>query len=139
MFFFDWGDKDAHFPDSIRRFLQKDSITWSEMESLLRAFRDTRSDMTVGALLTFLYIARRTVLDPDKAGTNLTITNIADQLNVSYPTAARHCDLLSDGVRGKLGLGWLRKEPTKDLRSKCVVLSEAGIKILIETVEALKL
>lgn len=138
MFFFDWGDEDGRFPNSVRDFLQKDSVTWSEMENLLRAFRDKRSDMTVGALLTFLYIARRTALRRDEPTTDLTITNIADQLNVSYPTAARHCDLLSEGVRGKPGLEWLRKEPTKDLRSKCMLLSETGIKILTEAIEAVR-
>jgi len=137
MFFFWPPEAGAPYPDDVREFFQKHNITWSEMENLLMTFRDQRPDLTVGAFTTFIFIARRTAPNSDNSTEVLTITDISEQLKVSYPTAARHCDLLSDGVRGKPGLQWIRKELLSDQRSRKVVLSETGMKMLTDTISSL--
>jgi DNA-binding MarR family transcriptional regulator len=105
------------------------------MESLLITFRDKRADLTIGTFGTFLYIARRTTRVLSGQIPILTISDVADQLQISYPTAARHCDLLGAGVGGKGGLGWLRKEQASDKRSKCVMLSDAGVDVLSDAIK----
>ena len=124
-------------PDNVRKFLQTDAISLSQLEQLLKAFRKIRPDLTVGAFLTFLFIARRSAAANDRSGQNLTISFIASELELTFPTAARHCDMLSDGLRGKPGLEWITKATLADQRSKAVSISGAGIEVIADALSSI--
>lgn len=124
-------------PENVLNFLQTDAISWSQLEQLLKAFRKIRPDLTVGAFLTFLFIARRSVASDNQSAPNLTISYIAEHLELSFQTAARHCDLLSEGLRGKPGLKWITKKPLQDQRSKAVSISTLGITMIADALSSI--
>lgn len=115
--------------EELQSFLEAGQLSFDELEILLRRCRNERADMTVGALHTFIHIARSTKPGVENAPT---IAQIAEDLELSYPTAARHCDILSAGVRGKSGLHWVRKEPVAGTRQKKLFLTQIGVQVLEE-------
>ena len=138
MFFFHFMSDLEPLPPKVAKFLEKDKISWDKLEKLLIAFRDTRSDLTVGTLATFLYIARRSTPANTSDSKKLTIKYLATALKMSYPTCARHCDVLSEGARGREGLMWIQKMPMEDQRSKYVLLTPAGVEALTKMIDSIK-
>lgn len=129
MFFFFSGHA-PRLPQNVAVFFARQGPTWDETEALLGYFRRRRPDLTVGGLHTFLYIARRSALNNDGVGEAATIKEISQALNLSYSTAARHCDLLAEGYGPREGLGWIEKTEGEDKRSRTVQLSVTGISVL---------
>lgn len=136
-FAFDTTNQADQPSETVLNFLQTDAISWSQLEQLLKAFRKIRPDLTVGAFLTFLFIARRSAASNDPSAPDLTISYIAEQLELSFQTAARHCDLLSEGLRGKPGLNWITKKPLKDQRAKAVSISAAGTTVIADALNSI--
>ena len=129
MFFF-YGQTREGVPENLRAFLERNEISWGDTERMLNAFREIKPDITVGTLLTFLFIARRTAGEAEDA--RITIKNISDSLGMNYQSTARHCDVLSDGVGSTEGLGWLEKSRTPNERGKSLHLSQGGVDALMQ-------
>jgi DNA-binding MarR family transcriptional regulator len=127
MFFFFMEPSAPELPPDVQALLKSQGLTWEQIESLLGTLREIKSDLSVGALQTFLYIARR-------AGAVRTelpyVKTVAEGLGVQYSTAARHCDVLSDGVGGSGGLGLIMKIDDPATRAKYLTLTDAGVAIL---------
>lgn len=128
MFFFYLG-KWVAIPEDLKLFLDSGRLSFDDLETLLRKCRADRPDMTVGTLSTFIHIARRATPGAESA---LTIARVASDLELTYPTAARHCDILSTGVRGQPGLRWIHKEPVTGTRKKMLFMTELGVGVLEE-------
>ena len=136
MFFFFEDQVHDGMPDHVRAFLDRDLISWSAMEQMLNGFREIKPDITVGTLLTFLYIARRASDASSSPAISLKV--ISEALGMSYQSAARHCDLLSEGVSGSGGLGWIEKSRNAQERGKVMQLSNGGLQVLIHVLGKLK-
>ena len=124
-------------PSEVRDFLRRDTLSWDEFEGVLHYFRHRRPELTIGAMLTFLYIARRCGSSGYGEGNRMTISEVANGLNLSYPSAAKHCDVLSTGYGSRLGLAWIVKEEGEDKRMRTVRLAADGIDFLTNLVEEL--
>lgn len=136
MFFLFEDQMQDGMPDHVRAFLDRDLISWGEMEQMLNGFREIKADITVGTLLTFMFIARRTPNESSAPAISLKI--IAQELGMSYQSAARHCDLLSEGVSGSGGLSWIEKSRNTQERGKVLQLSNGGLQALIHVLGQLK-
>lgn len=136
MFFLFFSPTRDGMPEHIRDFLDREHITWNEMEKLLNGFRAIKPDITVGTLLTFLYIARRTSNESSDIPISLKV--LSDAIGMSYQSAARHCDLLSEGVSGNGGLGWIEKISNPQERGKAMQLSYGGLFALLQVFEKLR-
>lgn len=131
MFFFFGGFPATDLSPEVRALGASDGLSWDQIERLLNALRREKSDLTVGTLQTFLYIARRVAISPDDRGKPY-IKTVAEGLGMQYSTAARHCDLLSDGIGKADGLGWIAKEGDPTSRAKYLTLTNFGVEILTQ-------
>lgn len=138
MFFFFFGSDAQRLPEDVSAFLKKDALTWNEVEQLLSGFRSHHAELTLGTFQTFLYIARRAGLDGLEAATPITITTASEALNMPYPTIARHCDILSSGLRGREGLNWISKTPGPDGKTRQLRLTNLGLLALTNAMKAEK-
>lgn len=136
MFFLFEDQMQDGMPDHVRTFLNRDLISWGEMEQMLNGFREIKPDITVGTLLTFLHIARRASDASSSPAISLKV--ISEALGMSYQSAARHCDLLSEGVSGSGGLAWIAKSRNTQERGKVMQLSNGGLQVLIHVLGKLK-
>ena len=129
MFFFFGAMPAADLTPEVKSLGESDGLSWDQIERLLNALRSEKPDLTVGTLQTFLYIARRVAISPDDRGKPY-IKTVADGLGMQYSTAARHCDLLSDGIGKADGLAWIAKEGDPTSRAKYLTLTNTGVEIL---------
>jgi len=118
-------------PPSIVKLGRSDGLSWGQFESLLRILREKKPDITIGALQVFVYIARRV-----GAQERPYIKTVAEGIGMQYSSAARLCDLLSDGVGDSEGLGWIAKIDDRTSRAKYLTLTNAGAYILAAALEA---
>ncbi|WP_170571134.1 hypothetical protein [Ruegeria atlantica] len=131
MFFFFTPDFMPKLPGAVTKFLERESLTWDEFETLLSACRRKHPDLTVGALRTFVFIARRAARDAEREPT---IKDVAIALEIGHGTARRHCEILSKGPSGRKGLGWIEKKVGDDARVKHLGLTAEGVCFLISVV-----
>ncbi|WP_170421314.1 hypothetical protein [Ruegeria arenilitoris] len=128
MFFFS-NSGPVELSNDLKAFLLLGRISFGELEGFLSKCRKLRPDMTVGTLHTFIFVARRAGAGERE---HLTLAEVASGLSISYPTAARHCDILSTGIKGREGLGWIHKDADKRTRQKYLYLSPSGVSVLEE-------
>lgn len=124
----------AEMPQEARDFFARDTLTWEDFEAVLHYLRTKRPELTVGAALTFIYIARRSSAPSNQEGHKIIISDLAKALTLSYPTAAKHCDVLSDGYGNRQGFGWIVKDEGEDKRMRSVRMSNWGAEFLAEMV-----
>lgn len=127
MFFFFLPEFYGLLPGKVSAFLKRESLTWDELEIFLSACRREHPDLTVGALRTFVFIARRAAA---QACQEPTIKDVAEALGIGHGTARRHCEILGSGPAGRSGLGWIVKKPGRDARAKHLGLTAAGVEFL---------
>lgn len=127
----------ADLSPEVQAFFNRDTLTWEELEAVLHYLRSKRPELTVGAALTFIYIARRSGPPENPGEPKITISELAKALTLSYPTAAKHCDVLSDGYGSRQGFGWIIKDQGEDKRNRSVRLSNWGAELLTEMVQEL--
>ena len=131
MFFFFLPGFLSELPGAVTKFLSQDNLTWNELETFLSACRREHPDLTVGALRTFIFVARRA---SQQTETKPTIKDVALALQIGHGTARRHCEILGNGPSGRKGLGWIKKEVGGDAREKHLALTTAGVQFLVSVV-----
>lgn len=135
MYFFYFGAVPDSLPDATRSFLLNKTMTWDDIERILSIFRSHHPELTLGTFQTFIYVARRAAVTAATSDP-VTIKSVAEALKMPYPTAARHCDILSAGLAGKLGLNWISKTSMLDGKSKRLQLTNVGLQLLMSAVNA---
>ena len=130
MFFAFYGMPVSDVPPPVAALAASDGPTWGQLERLLVILRREKPDITVGMLQVFLHIARRVggLEQPY-------IKSVAEAVGMQYSTAARICDLLSDGVGNSSGLGWIAKTEERTSRAKYLTLTNGGAYILAAALE----
>ena len=118
-------------PPSIVELSKSEGLTWGQLERLLGALRKEKPDLTIGALHVFLHIARRV-----GAQERPYIKTVAEGVGMQYSSAARLCDLLSDGVGSSDGLGWVVKIEDSTSRAKYLTLTNAGAYMLASALKS---
>jgi len=107
-----------------------------DFERGLALVRRRYPQMTVGALETLVHIARN---QPRILSEQLSLKDVANELDVRYPTLTRHSDVLGAGIAGKGGLQLLEKVPTDgDQKERRVELTQAGVDFLSDVVSTIK-
>ncbi|HEV2630513.1 MAG TPA: hypothetical protein VGV41_17940 [Pseudolabrys sp.] len=99
------------------------------MKAFLDVARTCDATMSVGALSTFLYVA---VYVPELASGRMSVQDLSRAMAVPYTSLARHIDLLSNGVPGRVrGLGLLERGAlATNRRQNQIVLTEKGMELL---------
>lgn len=116
-------------PDEIARHMGNQFPHREKVEEFVEVAREVDSTMSVGALATFVHIANRM---PQLTTGELSLRDIATEMDVPYTSFTRQVDLLSAGaapaVRG-LGLLEKRPHPTKR-RQRQVLVTDQGVALL---------
>lgn len=105
---------------------------WDRFAAALEYTRRRYPLMTIGALATFVAISKASRSE------DVTPSEIAGILDQPLTTIFRQCDQLSDGVRGKPGMGLIKKVPgSVDARERVLKVSLSGLKLLTDLSELL--
>lgn len=105
---------------------------WDRFAAALEHSRQSYPLMTIGTLATFMAISRA------QRSADVTPSQIAVMLDLPLTTIFRQCDQLTDGVRGKPGMGLIKKIPgSVDARERVLKVSLAGLQLLTDLAELL--
>jgi hypothetical protein len=121
----------TNVPHSIVELSKSEGLSWGQIERLLGALRKEKPDLTIGALHVFLHIARRV-----GAQERPYIKSVAEGVGMQYSSAARLCDLLSEGVGSSDGLGWIAKIEDRTSRAKYLTLTYVGAYMLASALKS---
>jgi DNA-binding MarR family transcriptional regulator len=103
---------------------------WNRLAAVLTHVRKRYPNMTVGTLACLVEIARNHRSNHEA---RRTLTEIADALDVSYPTFTRQTDHLGEGSGGRKGLGLIAKTLyPHTAKSKSIELTQEGMHLLLE-------
>lgn len=107
------------------------------LESVLALTRETYPKMSVSALHTLIYLARREQRALSAEGWPL--TEIAKEIGLPYASLGRNLDLLGEGVGEAKGLGLLERgiDP-KNSKERRIMLTDKGVELINSFVEILK-
>lgn len=130
MFFFFTTNVPHPVDSDLSKVLLGQGLTWFQIEKILHLTRETKPDISVGALQSFLFVVHKLAED----GRNeVTVKDVAEGLRAPYATVARHCDVLCNGPKGSGGLSWLVKVPGTMPRTKSLKLTYCGHQFLSAT------
>ena len=102
---------------------------WTRFADALHFARTQHPNMTIGTLSTLIEIVRQT--GPD--GKPPRLSDLADALDIPYPTLMRQTDLLSKGVGRAEGLDLIKKHVAPDnRRERTVAFTPQGLAFLGE-------
>lgn len=108
---------------------------WTPVQRLLAASRAHYPQLSVGALETFIHVARN---QQPLAEGKLNLPQIARDLMVPYSTLARHTDVLAHGVSGRAGLKLITKQGGRG-RVRNIEITPAGMAFLAYLHKSLRL
>jgi hypothetical protein len=123
MFFFFTYPGSCSVDKNLSKVLRGEGLTWFQIEKMLHLTRETKPDISVGALHSFLFVVHKLAEDEQR---EVTVKDVAEGLRAPYATVARHCDVLCGGPKGSGGLNWLVKEPGTTPRTKSLKLTYNG-------------
>lgn len=129
MFFFFYGFLPRAIDGDLAKVLLGKGLPWCQIEKMLSLTRQSKPDISVGALQSFLFVVRKLAED---AQSEVTVKDVAEGLSAPYATVARHCDVLCSGPKGNGGLYWLVKEAGTKPRTKSLKLTYKGHQFLSE-------
>lgn len=102
---------------------------WARFADALHFARTQHPNMTIGTLSTLIEVVRHT--SPE--GMPPRLSDLADALDIPYPTLMRQTDLLSKGVGRAEGLDLIEKHAAPDnRRERTVAFTPQGLAFLGE-------
>lgn len=107
------------------------------LEAAISVIASQKSNLSVGNFRLFIYIANN--VERLYSDTGLSLTSMAQELEMPYATLVRQVDLLESGYGNYKGLNWIERGlDASNPRTRRLRLTSQGLAVLAEIDTALK-